>query len=247
LQDRQVVEELDIRVDSRYQRLAASHAVRNVWDVLVELITNSDDSYGRLGQPTQILIEVEHSHSEKRFVRVADRAEGMLPDELKAKLTWSGSGSYEGESRGFMGRGAKDIVAIGDCLFETIKDGAYSSILLKRGMKAEIHKPRKATDADRERLGVGKKNGTVATVWPGDAQLPRHSTLLELLPQHFAIREIFRREGTKARLVDLTAGDKDTLQFKRPEVRLVYRDEFEVDADLFPGVWTSLEVYRDYV
>lgn len=75
-----------IRLDmtERYFQFNRQYAVRDVFDALVELITNSDDSYHRLfkrGMRSQdggpILIEcLEQRKGRPSLIRIRDRAEG---------------------------------------------------------------------------------------------------------------------------------------------------------------------------
>src|SRR5438132_8683119 len=95
----------------------ADQAIRkDVVRALVELITNSNDSYQRMkdaGVTTTgaIVIELERKHSNS-VLRVRDNAEGMTADDLDKKVGRYGeatSGFKEGRSvRGLWGRGLKD-------------------------------------------------------------------------------------------------------------------------------------------
>jgi len=173
----QVISEGVFDIHPRYQRLAASASMRTLWDALVELITNSHDSYGNLGEPTRIKIVAHSGRNDNRFIRLHDRAEGMAPDEMFAKLTKPGKKFGTSTSRGFMGRGAKDIVALGPCDYETIHNGVYSRLLLKADFSYKRFRPRPATKTDRDRLGI-PKNGTVVTVRPKrSVSLPRFDNL----------------------------------------------------------------------
>lgn len=58
----------------RHGYLTAQYAVRDVYDALVELITNSDDSYFRMSKADgQILIEVDHKYKGNSKIIVKDR------------------------------------------------------------------------------------------------------------------------------------------------------------------------------
>lgn len=245
--DPKVIGRGTVEVDARQARLSASASVRSIWDALVELITNSHDSYGNLGQPTQIKVEAYHGHGDNRFIRVLDRAEGMGPDELRRKISQSGVRHASEGSRGFMGRGAKDIATLGRAGFETIKDGTYSKLVLHRNLEYEVYKPQEATSKQRERLGI-RNNGTVVTLWPQDSvTLPRHSTLREWLPRHFALRDIFDSEsGNKVVLADVTNQPeaKEKIAYRPPAGEKVFEETFEVDPEDYPGVEARFVVYQ---
>lgn len=82
---------IDLHYSDRYYHFQRQHAIRDVFDALVELITNPDDSYGRLykkqlrrenGGP--ILIDIlEQRKGATSVVIVRDRAEGMTLQEMK--------------------------------------------------------------------------------------------------------------------------------------------------------------------
>ena len=71
---------------SRHGYFTAQHSIRDVYDALVELITNSDDSYGQ--EPKQegtICIEVERGWHGS-VIRVKDRAKGLSLDDMQRKI-----------------------------------------------------------------------------------------------------------------------------------------------------------------
>lgn len=242
-----LMDEGSFEVDPRYQRLAASSSVRSVWDALEELLTNCHDSYGNLGEATRIRIEVQHGHGENRFVRVSDRAEGMSHEDLFEKMTRPGRKSAAEGARGFMGRGAKDIVAIGDVEIETIHEGRFSRLKLTAGFGYERFKPRDATVVDRNRLGV-KHNGTVVTLRPREGvSLPRHASLRDRLPRLVALRDIFDVESdNRVMLVDVGASPEtsEKLEYRGPAATQVFDETFEVDPEDYPGVTAKFSVWR---
>ena len=69
----------DLSASRRYIRHNAAHAINDIYDALVELITNSDDSYNRMGaikRPIRIEI-IRRRGNKTSLVIVKDRAEGM--------------------------------------------------------------------------------------------------------------------------------------------------------------------------
>src|SRR6266446_5734966 len=124
---------IDIHLAARYYQFNRAFAIRDVFDALVELITNSDDSYHRLFKKGlrphdggQILIEyLAQRGGNPSFVIVHDRAEGMTLDEMKTNLGDVGTRRSEEGDRGFMARGAKDCTELGAMTVESIKDDRY--------------------------------------------------------------------------------------------------------------------------
>src|SRR3990172_10630882 len=115
-------------------RLAMGNKVENA---VVELITNSDDSYERLAEHGgeeggRIRIIIDHHRKAPDTITVADRAEGLTDKEMEQCFTYPGkdtSGRSSGLNvRGSLGRGAKDVPYFGSAKFECIKDGYYTCL-----------------------------------------------------------------------------------------------------------------------
>lgn len=215
----------------------------NIIRGLVELITNADDSYARLeaqGRRTtgRILVEVEHRRGRPYKVVVRDRAQGMDNNEMKVKLTRKGgatSGYLAGVSvRGLLCRGAKDLVAFGPVLYESIRDDKYYWCKLIPPQSYELaRRGQKATRDLRMQLGIPHGNGTVATVHVSPRfSVPQHRTLVEKLPQFFSLRDVMADGQRKARLVNLNdpSHSGDDLRYRYPEGRVVLDDEFGVEG-----------------
>ena len=91
---------------------------RDVIRALVELVTNSDDSYRRLDGASQIragqvILEVQRK-DRNAVIRIRDFAEGMSGDGMDlyvSRYAEDTSGMTQGQSvRGFWGRGLKDAI-----------------------------------------------------------------------------------------------------------------------------------------
>jgi len=121
-------EPIDIHLASRYYQFNRAFAIRDVFDALVELITNSDDSYHRLFRQNKrpqdggpILIEyLIQRGGNSSYVIVHDRAEGMTLDEMKENLGDVGTRRSQEGDRGFMARGSKDCTELGKMTVESI-------------------------------------------------------------------------------------------------------------------------------
>src|SRR5215207_10608592 len=115
----------------RHGQMTAAHSIRDFFDLLVELITNADDSYheqfvnGVIPQDGgPILLEVEPHRGDKTSkVRVRDRGHGFR--DLIDKIEYVGKKTSRAGDRGFMGRGLKDCAALGHITVETIVDGMF--------------------------------------------------------------------------------------------------------------------------
>ena len=119
------LERRDIQSHTRALSQSAKLAVRDVYDAIVELVTNCDDRYQILKSNGIIEIEVERRRGDKNsMLRVRDFADGMDAVTMSRKLSWIGgmdSGLDKGEDvRGTHSRGAKDVAALGHVTFESI-------------------------------------------------------------------------------------------------------------------------------
>ena len=103
-----VGQEVQLRATERYVHHVRSHAITDVFDALVELITNSDDSYGRQYQAGQregdggvIRIWHRERRGEPSSIAVGDRAEGMDVQAMERGLRDLGSRSSKAGDRGY--------------------------------------------------------------------------------------------------------------------------------------------------
>jgi len=221
---------------------------------LVELITNSDDSYALLEQKGLrvsglIRIEMDRHRLKAWKVVVRDRAAGMTMDDIKKKLCRVGAQTSGFESgaavRGSLGRGAKDVAAFGWVTFESVRDDMYCGCRLTNRGHYEIFKPTSATDEIRRDLQVPSGPGTVVTMSVGPQfDAPRHATLVERLPAHYALRDISSDSKRRLVLVNLKDPDHkgDPLVYKFPTGKLVLESEFDVPD--YPGARARMKVFR---
>ena len=107
--------------------------IKSVFDALVELITNSNDSFRKLesakklAYPGNISIYItRRTLGRCESIIVSDDASGMDNEELLKAIEFAGetSGFSEGKKvRGFFGRGLKEsIIALGEGLIITQKN-----------------------------------------------------------------------------------------------------------------------------
>jgi hypothetical protein len=113
-------------------------AVKSTSDALVELITNAVDAYRRIDgyESMNKTIKVIFYHVKnddgtyKNYVSVIDNAIGVDPDNMRQCFLTAGNLTAEDNSRGFFSTGAKNITALGDAHFTSIKDGKLSKVYL---------------------------------------------------------------------------------------------------------------------
>lgn len=121
------------------ERLAFEQArgtIKSILDAIVELVTNSDDSFSKMGDVTldpEIKIAIKRKTGGLcEFIKVIDNAAGMTYEELLKAIEFAGltSGFMEGKKvRGFLGRGLKEsIIALGNGYILTKKNGKVSGV-----------------------------------------------------------------------------------------------------------------------
>jgi hypothetical protein len=211
---------------------------------LVELITNSDDSYRDLEElgaqvSGKIRIEVERKRgSSPSIVRVLDRAEGMSGKEMRSKLGIIGertSGYEKGKvRRGLYGRGAKDVAIFGPTHFESIKDGKYSHFIITPSLAGRFETYQQDVgERERERLGIPRGNGTVVTIEvSAGCRIPQHEKLLDILSRYYSLRDIMSNPRREVILSDGKSKKSTRLSYEYPEGDIVLDAEFEIPGYL---------------
>ncbi|MCQ4346642.1 ATP-binding protein [Pseudomonas stutzeri] len=175
---------------------------------LIELITNSDDSYARLeaaGTPASGQIRIHYErHQAGAVLKVTDQAEGMSFAQACYILAYGGAHSSlargEGVGRGYFGRGLKQaIYGLGYGWLETIRDGRLSRLELFRDahggyLYEDGGGDRPVRDADRSRLGI-VGNGTRVTVVVENPQvnISHYRSVLQSLADSVYLRDLLER------------------------------------------------------
>lgn len=230
---------VDLEYTKRYGALVAQHSIQDFYDLMVELVTNPDDSYhgmfveGRLAQDGgPIVIEVEpHRGDRSSVVTVKDRAAGFT--DLAKKLRRVGERTSRAGDRGFMARGLKDCAALGHVTVETVVDGRFDKAEITPSMqliewKAGRRTGEPATEEHRARLGLRRGgSGTAVRVdLEPRVSVPRLETLKRELPWHYALRDIMA-EGSASSIKLIYGGSKpETLTWVEPEADLVHDREY---------------------
>jgi len=230
----------------------ADQAIRkDVLRALVEIITNSNDSYSRLedrGKPAseasgEIIIDVWRKRKNS-VIRVRDFAEGLddvRMDKVVGTYGEATSGLKEDlHVRGMWGRGLKDaIFGLGYGYVNSIRnDTLYrSSLLLKDGVPTfDLDEPVPATEELREKYGIPEGNGTVLEIIVArdDVKMPQFENLRNYLQRHFELRTIM---GSQSRLIILRSlvgqdkvKDEYVLSYKPPKGEKILDEHFEIDG-----------------
>lgn len=226
----------EIQVDQRVIGID-SRRFASVEKALVELITNSDDSYARLekaGARVSGRIHVRYErHLTGAVLMVGDQAEGMSFEQAGRILSYGGAHSPlargEGDGRGYFGRGLKQaIFGLGHGWIETIQDGRFTRIDVFRGESGgylydDGGEDRRAFPADYARLGIDEApaaSGTRVSVVVDNprVRITQYSTLLQSLSDNFYLRAVLDRRSVELEhgQPGLGEGRREPIRFQEP-------------------------------
>lgn len=233
--------------DRAWQQDAALAMGSDPIAAVIELVTNSDDSYQRLGniKNGRILIDItRRRRPNPTTLIVSDRAEGMTYTELEERLGGAGrETSGFGTSmpvRGMFGRGAKDISHFGPVRWETKRGGEHTAFDIPNKGGASL-------DYTIDPLGTVARRDHGTTVRLTIAhrfRVPRHDTLLARLPRHYALRPILHdREGRLVRLGQGEGRPTDKLVYQEPRGRPVESD-LRVPIKGYPDCFASVSLWE---
>jgi len=217
-----------------------SRRFSSIEKALVELITNSDDSYSRLEARAipatgKILITYER-HQNGALLTVTDHAEGMEFKRILSVLSYGGAHSLLAKGlaggRGYFGRGLKQAVyGLGHGWIESIYEGMFSRVDLFRGENGEYlfddwDKDREARAADYKRLDIPEgSNGTRVTIVVENplTNIPYFTSLTKTVANNIYIRGILGRRSVEITNVNPSAKMEAStvLSYAEPEFQIL--------------------------
>ena len=238
-----------LEVASRRVVQDARLAIRDVYDAIVELVTNADDRYQILGAEGKVEIELgRQGRGQPSILRVRDFADGMTTDQMNRKLGRIGgrvSGLEEGYAvRGTNSRGAKDIAALGKVAFESIAgDGQLHTCRIFPNLEYEADDSRKVTPAVRKRLEIGHGTGTVVTIEIEPShRIPKIDTLVPNVARLVRLRDIVWQKKTTLVARGLKKGGDRVVGLHRPAGKKRVSRTFRVPG--YPGARAKLVILR---
>ena len=236
----------------RFGRQQADQAIkRDLVRALVELITNSDDSYRRMERQGvavngQILVEIQRRRNGS-VVRVTDFAEGMDGGTLdRAVGTYADetSGFLTGEPvRGYFGRGVKDaILGLGEGEVIGTVDNQQHRAWLRIRDNEPYYDAQDAIPLE----GGSYPNSTVVeiTVTRDDVPIPQFNNLRTQLSLHFALRDITTNSSRTVILKNLNsrgARQEFQIRYQFPQGEQLLSDTYTLQDF---GVSCDIEVNR---
>ena len=224
----------DLKIDKRVVKQLSDSAIKkDPIKALVELITNSDDSYKRIenngrSTPGNIKVEVIRKHRNSVF-KVIDQAEGFDSDTMDQRVGGFGidtSGLTKGFSvRGYYGRGLKEaILGLGHGNVISIKDGYLYECSLNEQAVYERKNPIKIKKSERKKVidkfGINEEGTLVSiTVTKDRVNVPQIDNLTFQLERYFSLRDI---NSSKKRTIVVVEKDEKGRAKKNP-IRLEYK------------------------
>ena len=236
-----------IKFDPRAYNHIRQTTIQDIGDVLVELITNSSDAYERSTFDRKP-IDVKVDYVE-RTVMVRDQAIGLSGYEMEGCFLQVGKYTSTEQSRGFFSRGAKDITALGDATFESIKNGMYSRCFVDTDACGEMQIVDQPVTVDiRDRLGI-VANGTIVTLKTGaEHRYMVQKKLVGVVTNHYALRGILSDPLYQIRLCitgnHRTPGKYNSVSYTTPEGELILNVDYEVNKEVYPGVVANFKLYK---
>lgn len=188
----------------------AKGTIKSVIDAIVELVTNSNDSFDKLEQsgsslknPTIKIIVKRKTYGICEELTVIDNASGMNKLELLEAIKFGAktSGFQEGKKvRGFLGRGLKEsIIALGKGTIVTKKFSEISGVKIwieKEGGQekvfySEIENKSFLTNETATYIN-GDDNSTIITIKDiyDDFKVPTGATIFNQIKRHYQLRDI---------------------------------------------------------
>ena len=217
-----------------------SRRFASIEKALVELITNSDDSYARLerqGMEVSGKIAIRYErHQNGAVLSVADQAEGMSFKRIHSILSYGGAHSLlargEASGRGYFGRGLKQaIYGLGHGWIESVHEGLFARIDLFRAegggyMYDDWDRDRLAQDQDYARLQIPiGGNGTQVTIVADNQQtsIPYFSSLVKAITSNIYLRDLLQRRQVELTNLNQTRSKHATilLRYEEPEAEVL--------------------------
>ena len=240
------IKEIPIPKPSRLIKQQAEATIQSLIDAVVELVTNSDDSYIRLesegekhtGQ-IEIYVSREKGGRVKEFY-IKDFAEGMLKENLEKAIAYGEEVSrfIEGKSvRGLLGRGLKEaILGLGEGEIFTRKNGNSNIAKIwwddkQRKALYEIFENSRYNSkfSEIEEFIRQKENGTFIKIKVKNEKIkiPEYDGFKTQISNHYALRDINSSKGRNVRLIFVDLKKKGSrveskIEFQEPRGELVF-------------------------
>lgn len=241
---------LKLKASKRAFEILANQAIGNdLLKGLIELVTNSDDSYARLlekGIPVDGRIEIEidrRPRTNQTLVRIVDYAEGMDQSQMEQCVGGYGEDTSGQSGRGIFGMGLKDTInAFGDGAITSFKQEQKFHCTLTDFENLRIEEPCKVNRRDKAdfRNFSGGTQVTVLVTNP-KVKIPQIDTLRQNLQTHVCLRSIMTDPNRKVTLRDVRNGTVDDLRYESPDGVVIIHN-LALELPTFPELQPKLTV-----
>ena len=218
-----------IKHSKRFATRKHSKALRDIYKIFTELVTNSDESYNRLkkkGLETDGIKRIKiYVDRKTRIIRIVDYAEGMDHNDIKENFGKYGaikSGTKKGhDGRGLYGQGLTDVLFLSPSqesgLYSIKNNKLYACSFYYKGDE-QIYSDKKLNNSElkkyRRKYNI-QKNGTVIEFkLPEKINLPQFQNLLKGISDSYMLRFI---NSNPDREITLT----ETENWKKPFSRKI--------------------------
>lgn len=204
-----------IQIDPRAYNYMKQSTITSIEDAIVELITNSDDAYGKAKGIKERLFEFEIINKDNaRLLIVRDHATGLFAEEMEKCFLQVGKFTSDNKSRGFFSRGAKDITALGETVFESIKDNKYSKVTIDTESYGTLNFANlDVISSIRDNIKI-QNNGLQVTISIDDKYtIKSFEYYQETIPKIASLRNIFANKKNKINFKYNDHSTKLTYQF----------------------------------
>lgn len=243
---------LKLKAGRRAFAIMADQAIGNdLLRGLIELITNSDESYVRLGEAGidrggRIEIEVDRrTRTKQTVVDVVDYAEGMDEKQMERCVASYGEDTSGKVGRGVFGMGLKDTInAFGKGVITSFREGFKFTCRLSGYEDLEIEQPKRITKSDsRQRRNTNGGTTVEIVVENPKVRIPQIETLRQQLQTHVCLRSILKDSKRLVTVRDLRRGTVDELHYKTPEGKILV-ENLPLSLSGYPNLKAALTVYR---
>ena len=215
-------------IDIRRQRQTRAEYMENVYNILGEILTNSDDSFQNLFKDSKrikngkFLIELNYK---KRQLIIRDCAIGMSETRIKEILPVIGSRQSKEGDRGYFGMGLKDCAHLANLVVESIFANRYSRATYEDMDYKIVVKSRKATNEDRTRMKIPTSRGGVSVTVKllKGVKMPRFEKgFCRDLPNLYGIRHILTDEDMTVTLVEPEKRNRRNIKYTYPKSEKIH-------------------------
>lgn len=243
---------LKLRASKRAFAIMADQAIGNdLLKGLIELITNSDESYARLEEKGaravgRIEVEIDRRPRKRQTIlRVIDCAEGMDEAQMERCVASYGEDTSGKVGRGVFGMGLKDTInAFGQGSITCFQNGFCFACRLSEYDVLDIDQPRRISRNDLKEWRNTNGGTTIEIVVENPkVRIPQIETLRQQVQTHVCLRPIINDPTRLVTVRDIRRGTVDELHYKTPEGKPLV-ENIPLTMASYPGVHAGLTVYR---